>query len=89
MLFMFGDPLERNFVLKSRPVVVVVGGLTHLADRHGASSGDRQNVHMFLLVEANRCSWGVQQQQQLLRSSGLSRIVLTVVHVYIQRVWSA
>ena len=27
MLFMFGDPLERKFVLKCRPVVVVVGGL--------------------------------------------------------------
>ena len=40
-------------------------------------------------VEANRCLWGVQQQQQLLRSSGLSRKMVTVVHVYIQRVWSA
>ncbi len=27
MLFTFGDPLERKFVLKSRPVVVVVGDL--------------------------------------------------------------
>ncbi len=25
MLFMLGDPLERKFVLKSRPVIVVVG----------------------------------------------------------------
>ena len=46
MLFMFGDPLERKFVLKSRPVVVVVGAWSGLGNIPKCEEAGRHVVHV-------------------------------------------